>query len=79
MNNNIICDLCDAAWMNAEVTLLRDDGRLFEGKAGEWFRNREGRRVFTLETGDGWKTVHADRVSAITIHDPWEGWPPENY
>ena len=64
LNKAIVGALCDAAHNNHEVSVMRDDGRWFEGVAEELKMTSMG-LVLLLWTQEGYKSVRADRVSSV--------------
>lgn len=64
LNKAIVGSLCDAAHDNREISVLRDDGRWFDGVAEELKTCSTG-LVLLLWTKEGYKSVRADRVSSV--------------
>lgn len=64
LNKAIVGALSDAASHNRQVSVMRDDGRWFEGVAEELKMCSTG-MVLLLWTDAGYKSVNADRVSSV--------------
>lgn len=64
----IVGALCDAAHNNSRVSVLRDDGRCFTGMAEELKTCSTGLVLLLWSEEEGYKSVRADRVSAVSIH-----------
>jgi len=68
LNKAIVGALCDAAHNNHQVSVMRDDGRVFSGVAEELKMCSTGLVLLLWSKEEGYKSVRADRVSAVSIH-----------
>jgi len=68
LNQTIVGALCDAAHNNSRVSVQRDDGRVFNGVAEELTMRPTGLVLLLWSKEEGYKSVRADRVSAVAIH-----------
>ena len=65
--NLIVASLCDAAHNNSRVSVMRNDGRWFNGVVEELKMCSTG-LVLLLWTDEGYKSVRADQASVVSIH-----------